>query len=385
MGERTDARNYGIDLLRIACMLMVPVLHVLGQGGVLAATRPLSARYAVAWLMETGAYCAVNCFAIVSGYVGYGSRHRFAGLLELCLQTVFYTVGVTLAFCIASPSSVGVGDFVRALVAPFVGTYWYLSSYLCLFFFMPWLDKLVAGADRAQAKKLIIALLLVFSLLPTVFHFDIASTKAGYSALWLGVMYVMGACMRRFGMRATWPNRRNLVAYGICVLVAWAAWLVITFVTVRVYGKPDLQDIVISYTAPLIVASSVALVLFFSRLRLGERYITFVRFFAPLCFGVYLLHVEPLLWTRVIKGAFAGYASAKAFLLPVLVLATAVGIWLVGSLVDWVRLQLFRLLRVRSLCDRLGSRLDAWLNPGFLLGAGDGGHATTCGTSRDRT
>ena len=34
-------RNHGIDLLRMVSMFMVVVLHVLGQGGILAALLPL--------------------------------------------------------------------------------------------------------------------------------------------------------------------------------------------------------------------------------------------------------------------------------------------------------------------------------------------------------
>ena len=45
-------RNYGIDLLRIVSMLMVVILHVLGQGGVLKSSEPLSVGYSVAWLLD---------------------------------------------------------------------------------------------------------------------------------------------------------------------------------------------------------------------------------------------------------------------------------------------------------------------------------------------
>ncbi|EOS72255.1 hypothetical protein C819_04357, partial [Lachnospiraceae bacterium 10-1] len=51
-------RNYGIDLLRIIAMLLVVVLHVLGQGGVLEASKGV--RAAVAWFFEVAAYCAVD-------------------------------------------------------------------------------------------------------------------------------------------------------------------------------------------------------------------------------------------------------------------------------------------------------------------------------------
>ena len=41
-------RNYGIDLLRIVSMVMIVILHILGQGGVLDAADNLSPQY-IAW------------------------------------------------------------------------------------------------------------------------------------------------------------------------------------------------------------------------------------------------------------------------------------------------------------------------------------------------
>ncbi|WP_295594909.1 hypothetical protein [uncultured Methanobrevibacter sp.] len=38
----TSQRDYGIDLLRIISMMMVPMIHLLGQGGVIASTVPFS-------------------------------------------------------------------------------------------------------------------------------------------------------------------------------------------------------------------------------------------------------------------------------------------------------------------------------------------------------
>jgi hypothetical protein len=51
-------------------MLMVVVLHILGQGGVLKTARPLSVEYEIAWFLEILCYCAVNCYALISGYAG---------------------------------------------------------------------------------------------------------------------------------------------------------------------------------------------------------------------------------------------------------------------------------------------------------------------------
>ena len=76
-------RNFGIDLLIIISMPMVVILHVLGQGGVLESTKLFSPNYMITWFLEIAAYCAVNCYALISGYVGYESKHKFSNLFHL--------------------------------------------------------------------------------------------------------------------------------------------------------------------------------------------------------------------------------------------------------------------------------------------------------------
>ena len=87
-----SGRNYGVDLLRIVAMFYVIVLHVLGRGGALAASDSGSSQYAVSWLMETWAYCAVDCFALISGFAAYSEKERptrYANYIMLWLQVVF--------------------------------------------------------------------------------------------------------------------------------------------------------------------------------------------------------------------------------------------------------------------------------------------------------
>ena len=77
---KSGERNYGIDLFRIVSMFMVVVLHVLGQGGILDGTIGVAGNYETAWFLETAAYGAVNCYALISGYVGIRSRYRYSTL-----------------------------------------------------------------------------------------------------------------------------------------------------------------------------------------------------------------------------------------------------------------------------------------------------------------
>ena len=63
-------RNYGIDLLRIICMVMIVIHHVLLHGGILREVEWFCPQYKEAWFLEAGVFCAVNAYGIISGYVG---------------------------------------------------------------------------------------------------------------------------------------------------------------------------------------------------------------------------------------------------------------------------------------------------------------------------
>ena len=109
-----EQRNRGIDLLRMTALWMVVILHILNKGGVLAAAAPLSAGQGTARLLETAAYCAVNCYGLISGYVGVQRRFRYSGALALWLRVAFFTLGITAVFACLMPGSVNGDRVLRA-------------------------------------------------------------------------------------------------------------------------------------------------------------------------------------------------------------------------------------------------------------------------------
>ena len=55
-----SGRNHGIDLLRLALVFMVCMLHTLGQGGILNASAEGTNAYRAYWFLEILSYCAVD-------------------------------------------------------------------------------------------------------------------------------------------------------------------------------------------------------------------------------------------------------------------------------------------------------------------------------------
>ena len=82
-----------------------------------------------------------------------------------------------------------------------------------------------------------------------------------------------------------------------------------------------------------------------------------IAFFAPAAFGVYLIHVHPILYYGILGDAFIWIADAPAWLMPLSVIGCALGILVVCLLIEKLRLLLFRVLRI----DALTTRFSDWL------------------------
>ena len=346
-------RNYGVDLLRIVSMAMIAMLHVLGHGGVLNASVNNVMVYSLAWLLEVGAYCAVNCYALISGYVGYGVKFKYSNIITLYLQVVFWIVAFTAIFAVLVPGSVGLKDFVKALFPFAFNTYWYFTAYFCMFFFVPFMNILMQSLNKKQAGVLVGTIIIIFTILPTVFRNDMFKISKGSSAIWLAMLYLTGAYIRKYGAEIKGTKKQYLFAYIGCVLVTWFSKCGIEIITKRTLGDGGFSSPFISYVSPTILLAAVALLLLFSNVSLNKIAIKMVSFFAPLTFGVYLIHEEPLVRQYMISKRFAIYGGFSPIVMVICVVGTAIGIWLLCSLIDFVRAYLFKILKIKEICNRI--------------------------------
>lgn len=127
-------RNWGIDAMRILSMFMIVVSHVLYHGGILENVTVSSPQYYSAWFFQVFTYCAVNCYALISGFVGIHSKIRYSKLVKLWLQIVFYTLSITGMFTFLFPELISKISLVNAVFPVMRHQYWYMSAYFGMFF-----------------------------------------------------------------------------------------------------------------------------------------------------------------------------------------------------------------------------------------------------------
>ncbi len=355
----SSSRNYGIDLLRIISMIGVVLLHVLGHGGILKSASAPDV-FSLTWALEILAYPAVNCFILISGFVGYrGTKHypRIKNLLSLYATAFFYSVLICLLFRFFQPQLVDSKTLLAAFTPVRSKQYWFLSCYVALFLLTPFLNLFV---DRANGKhlflfSLVLALFSLFSI-----KYDPFVLKQGYTPFWFALVYTVGAIMKKIDL----PNRFSKKTWLILAASAYAlsCFFKIGFHFINHTILNQYANMLLSYVSPTIVLMAIALFCIFAKLNIRTHLAPFINFFSTSAFSVYLMQDHSLVQKNLmpyLQKLTNGYGVAQLALFIVgVVLAT----FLIAVLIDKIRQLLFRLIKLDMLFEKADQLIQKLLN-----------------------
>ena len=343
---------FGIELLRILATFYIILLHVVGQGGVAAASGGGKGTYTVSYLLLALAYPAVNCYALISGFVGCKSRFKLSRLLSLWLTVVFVNLAVWGAFRLLAPEMAASFSLEACLKPLLTNEYWYVTAYFGLSVLTPVLNA-AAGLPKKTFAEMLIGLFACFVLLPKIADNDLFLTRSGYSTLWLVLLYLVGMFFRLHLL----PKKRSRLCGAACLAVYGMISVFLPLqkrLTENKLLASGIENPVYlknyAYTSVLIVLSSIALFAVFTRINVQNKAVCkFISFFSTASFGVYILHTQPLVWANLLQDAFSQFAVFSAPVMAACCLAAALGIFLACTAVEKLRALLFCVTRL----DRL--------------------------------
>lgn len=353
------SRNYGIDALRIAAMMLVLILHLLAATHVLPLENYDSASYRVGWLLEIAAYCGVNCYALITGYVCCEGSFKYERVATLWFQVIFYTVGGLVLALVFLPQAVNLESILNSFFPVLTGQYWYVTAYVGLFFFIPFLNALGRQLTKLQFQYLLVTVLVLFSVIPTLVHRDVFPVNGGYSVWWLGILYMLGMYIKKYGLFTGMKTGTLWALYAGCVCFVWSFKMILDLVSPFLIGQVRGGGTFIAYNSPFIVGTAVSLLLVFSRMRFSSRrVIACISWLAAASFSVYVIHCNVLLGRLFLWNLFGKCASPSPVMMVVKVLMMAAAVYLACSLVDSVRRYLFKAVDVnrgsRAVVDFFG-------------------------------
>ncbi len=351
--KQQEKRNYGIDVLRMFSMFLVVLLHVVLQGGAVISVPGNENTFKILHFLEICSYCCVDCYGLISGYVGVNSKYRPGRFLELWLQVFLYQVLITGCFAIFAPQLITRTNLLQMVFPVSCYAYWYFSAYAGLFVVMPLLNKLINMMDDIGLKRMSVILFTVFSLgtaFPRIKGFDFLELNGGYSFVWLVILYLLGAALRRgkWERRPTW---NYLLCYFSMAVISWFG------------GK-----IFIDYTAPTILLCAICLFRIFEDLPIRNiKTKKIISITSPLSFSIYIIHVQPLVWQYVVAGKFSDYCNLPPLQAVLASVLSALGVCIGCGVIDLLRLKIFQFLRVREHSDQIMDCCAKFLQEKFFV------------------
>ena len=322
------------------------MMHVLGHGGILRSAQSFS-EISVVWFFEVLAVPAVNCFALISGYVGYrGERFspRLKNIISLLFTVLFYSIIITLIFKLLNPSAVGLKQILKACMPTITGQYWFFTAYFGVFLFSPLLNAAVYAAN----KRHLLLFVAVFAFLGAASSInDAFSFMYGYSLIWLACLYILGASIKKYDLINA-CSRKVWVFIMISVfLLMWMTKIASNLMNVSLLHQ--FCSFLVSYTSPTVILMAVGWVCLFSKINFKNVPVSCINFFASSAFSVYLIHDNVLIRNDLISKVFKITSDYGAALLPLIIVACVAAIFLLCTLIDKIRWLLFRILRIDGL------------------------------------
>ena len=340
-------RQYGIDLLRILSMFMIVALHVLEHGGVLNSCPQYSVNFYISWLLNTLAYCAVDLFAMISGYVLIRNEFNYFKIIPLWLNVFFYSFLIACIFHFLPNYNISIGKIIRGCFPILTKEYWYFTAYFGLFLFIPFLNKLLNNLTKIEHCMLCITIIILFSLSSLIFlkRFDSFGIGGGYNIQWLLCMYIIGAYIKLYPINLS--KIKCIFIYLTSVFLAWLPKIIIP-VFYNIFGIKLNIDLFIDYTSIFVISSAASLLLLFSKIEI-KREISqqILLLISNLSFSVYLIHDNQWIRTFLIKNKFSYLVTKDFFLIKLLF--SIICVFSICIFIDLFRYILFRLIRIHRI------------------------------------
>lgn len=361
---KSSTRNLGIDLLRIFSMLGVVFLHILGHGGILNLNHT-SINFSIVWFFEIFAYPAVNCFVLISGYVGYKADNislKIKNIISLMLTVAFYSISIFLIFTFSGIVPFGLKGLIKSLFPTLLKSYWFFSAYFGLFLLSPLLNLLVQKLSLRHTFTFL-SVFLFFSIISTVY--DTFSFMGGYSLVWFVFIYLIGAIIKKFKFNELFSKKWWLIIALVSFIITWFSKLVLQFSSISFLENHS--SLLIKYVSPTIVLTAIALLCLFSKINCSHSFAKPISFFASSAFSVYLIHDNNYIRNYLISKLYTFIENFNFISLTLFIIFSVLAIFVICILIDKIRIFIFKIVNVEKISTQIEKIIRKIINTAYLL------------------
>ncbi|WP_295137965.1 acyltransferase family protein [uncultured Catenibacterium sp.] len=341
-----NKRNTGIELLKIVSMLMVVTLHVLLFGMNYYEAHILTPKGFITNMIEAICYCAVNIYAIITGYLMVNKNPKVYRIVDLWIQVVFYLIISTMLIKIYYPQ-----DFTKRLLFgtffPIItNQFWYFTAYFIMFWCIPLYNWIINHLTIEQFRRMIMTTLSIFCIIgwfASIYGEQVFGLNNGYSFLWITVLYFTGAGIKLYGKELFYIkkdiSRNKVLLIGLLSgLSTFIAKILLVKMTTFLFGHEIYVDIFYLYVSPTVLIESICFVFYFSKLNIRSN--TLISKISGATFGVYIIHLTPFFLNYCWK-YLTPYKNTPLVSYLLIILVSVILLFTLCTVVEIIRIYVF--------------------------------------------
>jgi len=335
---KTVERQSNIELLRIILMLMIITHHVIVHGlGLKNIGLPsffLEKLTYVELAINSFVIIAVNTFIFISGY--FGMKFKIRTVLSFIFQAIFYSVILYLLFAYIYPSQWSFKNLIRSFFPISRNVWWFISTYLGLYFISPFLNKGIDDIDRYQMRKILLGLLFLNCFSGFLFG---TLSQDGYSIFHFIVIYILGRYIAKYEI----DLKKRLLPLSVQTFLLFCSALIL----IHFHKLVEVWHL-FQYNNPILIISSILFFFVFKNISIKSN--KFINIIAGSVLGIYMIHdylqVRESI-AQLVDQIKLSYMN-KEYLLLIFILILILSVFIVGVIIELIRKKMF---------DRIGEKL----------------------------
>lgn len=326
MAEIKKSRNSSVELLRIIAMLFIIISHYCVHSGIDRAAMEFSFNRT---LLQWGGLgnLGVVMFVMITGYFMCSSKLKIKSLFRTASAAWFYSAVFLVIFLLWKGMTLE--PIIRALFPITFSDYWFVTAYLVLMLFSPFINKVISVITRKQYIMLNCIMLVLWSITPTLTTLHFFSNQLTQFLMF----YMFGAYVRLYPDNFLSKKHRPqlLIAASFALMMLSAVAFDVLAFKIDFFNKGSHWY---SRNSFFIILIAVCFLVWFSKLSFNSRMINTV---ASCAFGVYLIHdnthVRTVLWPDILN--VPGYENSPWMIVHMAVSVAAV--FIVCTAIEFVR------------------------------------------------
>lgn len=332
--KQLKVRNSSIELLRIIAMIMIVFHHFVYHGEFEWESSSIPITRLWNNFIFMGGKIGVNVFVIISGYYlinNDGKIFDIGRIAKFVGQVFFYSIAIYVIFGMIGISDIGVLSFIKSCFPITFSQWWFASTYFVLYLLHPFLNKLLCSLDKSLYQRLLVVLVVCWSIIPTF----TTSLYQSNSLLWFVTLYSISGYIRLYGLNHKFTGKHYFVFFLICSFLTYASSVV--FTTLGNKWKFFESNSTYLYGQEKITTLLISLCLFMMFVNLKLNYHRWINKVASATFGVYLIHdnkiIRQCLWVDLFKNA---QYQDSLFLIPYSIIVV-IAVYIACSAIDLLR------------------------------------------------